>query len=136
MYWVLLHALSFNVSNIKRSKKNANLMSLQWKIKSSRPVVFCKKVVLGNCKIHDCGLQLYKKDTLAKVFAREFCEISKNTFYCRTLLMAASEKRSVKNKGLNIIILQCPDEKSVVENADCQKFSDKQNIAQGKLPKP
>ena len=95
-----------------------------------------KKLYLETAKFTTVACSFIKKDILAKVFAREFCEISKNTFYCRTPLMAASEKRSVKNKGLNIIILQCPDEKSVVENADCQKFSDKQNIAQGKLPKP
>ena len=37
------------------------------------------------------GLQLYYKETLAQVFSSEFCEISKNTFFYRTLLVAASE---------------------------------------------
>ena len=32
-----------------------------------------------------------KKETLAQVFSCEFCEISKNTFYYRTRLVAASE---------------------------------------------
>ena len=31
-----------------------------------------------------------KKETLAQVFSSEFCEISKNTFFCRTHLVAAS----------------------------------------------
>ena len=31
-----------------------------------------------------------KKETLAQVFFCEFCEISKNTFYYRTPLVAAS----------------------------------------------
>ena len=33
---------------------------------------------------------LIKKETLAQVFSCEFCEISKNTFYYRTPLVAAS----------------------------------------------
>ena len=35
---------------------------------------------------------LLKKETLAQVFSCEFCEISKDTFSCRTALVAASEK--------------------------------------------
>ena len=31
-----------------------------------------------------------KKETLAKVFSCEFCEVSKNTFFYRTPLVAAS----------------------------------------------
>ena len=31
-----------------------------------------------------------KKEALAQVFSREYCEISKNTFYYRTPLVAAS----------------------------------------------
>ena len=31
-----------------------------------------------------------KKETLAQVFSCEFCEISKNTFFYRTSLVAAS----------------------------------------------
>ena len=36
-----------------------------------------------------------KKETLAKVFSYEFCEISKNTFCYRTPLLAASVNNSV-----------------------------------------
>ena len=46
------------------------------KIRSSRPEVFCKKGVLR---------------VLAQVFSYEFCEISKNTCFYRTRLVAAFE---------------------------------------------
>ena len=49
------------------------------KVRSSRPEVFYKKGVV-------------EKETLAQVFSCEFCEISKNTFSCRTPPAAASEK--------------------------------------------
>ena len=42
-----------------------------------------------------------KKETLAQVFSCEFCEISKNTFFHRTLLVAASvNKISITNVTL------------------------------------
>ena len=67
--------------------------------RSSRPEVFCKKVVLRNFAKFT-GKQLcqrpqayifIKKETLAQVFSCEFCKISKNTFLCRTPLVAASD---------------------------------------------
>ena len=36
-----------------------------------------------------------KKDTLAQVFSCEFCEISKNTFFYRTPLVAASGQKRI-----------------------------------------
>ena len=39
-----------------------------------------------------------KKETLAQVFPSEFYEISKNTFFHRTPLVAASENRRKKGK--------------------------------------
>ena len=73
---------------------------------NSYPEVFCKKGVLENfaksigkqlyqspflTKLQAWGLQLYlKKETLAQVFSCEFCEISKNTYFHRTPLVAAS----------------------------------------------
>ena len=42
-------------------------------------------------KVLSWGLQLYKKVTLAQVFSCKFCEISKNNFFKRTPLVAASE---------------------------------------------
>ena len=41
-----------------------------------------------------------KKGTLAQVFSREFCEISKTTFSHRTPLMAASLTHTVTQSNL------------------------------------
>ena len=49
--------------------------------RSSRPEVFCKKISACN---------FIKKEILAQVFCCEFCEMIKNTFLCRTPLVAAS----------------------------------------------
>ena len=54
------------------------------KYRSSRPDVFCEKGAACN---------FIKKETLAQVFSCEFCEISKNTFFYRTPLVAASENK-------------------------------------------
>ena len=43
---------------------------------------------LANHSFEACNF--IKKETLAQVFSCEFCEIYKNTFYYRTLLVAAS----------------------------------------------
>ena len=68
--------------------------------RSSRLEVFCKKGVLRNfakftekhlCqslffnKIAGTACNFIKKETLPQVFSREFCEISKNTFYTEHL---------------------------------------------------
>ena len=44
--------------------------------------------ILGIYRPEACNL--IKKETLAQVFSCEFCEISKNTFFYRTPLVAAS----------------------------------------------
>ena len=53
-------------------------------LRSSRPKVYCKIVVLRNfAKFtgkHLCQSPFFKKETLAQVFFCEFCEISRNTF--------------------------------------------------------
>ena len=71
--------------------------------RSSRPEVFCKKGVLRNIAKftgkHLCQSLFFNKvaglrpdtESLAQVFSCEFCEISKNTFFYRTPLVAASE---------------------------------------------
>ena len=64
-------------------------------IRSSRPDVFCKKGILRNfAKFtgkHLCqNLFFIKKESLAQEFSCEFCEISKNTYFYRTSLVAAS----------------------------------------------
>ena len=43
-------------------------------------------------KLQASASNFIKKETLAQVFSCEFCEISKNTFFHRTPLVAASEK--------------------------------------------
>ena len=66
-------------------------------LKSSRPEAFYKKGVLRNF-VKFTGKQLcqglylnfIKKETLAQLFSCEYCEISKNTFFHRTPLVAAS----------------------------------------------
>ena len=55
--------------------------------RSSRPEVFCIKVILRNLTefagkhLRPEACNFIKKETLAQVLSCEFCEISKNTFY-------------------------------------------------------
>ena len=70
------------------------------------PEVFCRKGALRNFAKIDrktpvpesfliklqAGLQLIKKETLAQVFSREFCEITKSIFFYRIPPAAASVK--------------------------------------------
>ena len=74
------------------------------KYRSSVLEVFCEKGVLRNfakftgkhlCqslffnKVAGGACNIIKKETLVQVFSCEFCEISKNTFFYRTALVAA-----------------------------------------------
>ena len=85
-----------------------DIKCLIWMLKtdrSSRPEVFCNKGVVRNfAKFTGKHLRqslffnkvcffinFIKKETLAQSFSCEICEISKNTFYYRTPLVAASE---------------------------------------------
>ena len=60
--------------------------------------MFCKKGVLRNFtkfkRKHLCqslfSIKKKRKETLAQVFSREFCEICKNTVFYRTPLVATS----------------------------------------------
>ena len=72
--------------------------------RSSHPELFCKKGVLRNfakftgkhlCQslFFDKRVSLLKKRLWHRVFSSEFCEISKNTFFKKTLLVAASRFR-------------------------------------------
>ena len=74
------------------------------RIRNSCPVVFCKKRNFAKFKgRHLCEslffnhvavlrpATLLKKETLAQVFSCEFCENSYNTFFHKTLLVAASQ---------------------------------------------
>ena len=96
------------------SKKTELISQLSSTNRSSRPEVFCKKGVLGNFakfigkhlsqslfinKV--AGLRpatLLKKEALRQVFSYEFCEISKNTFFYRTPLVAASVQKPYLRK--------------------------------------
>ena len=63
------------------------------KVAGLRPTLLKKRLW------HRCFPEAFnftKKETLALVFFCEFCEISKNTFYYRTLLVAASENKEIK----------------------------------------
>ena len=79
----------------------SNLITL---LRSRRPDVFCEKGVLKNSakftgkhlfqslffnKVAGGACNFIKKESLAQVFLCEFCEISKNTFFYRTALVAA-----------------------------------------------
>ena len=44
-------------------------------------------------KLQAISLQLYYKETLARVFSCEFCKISKNTFSYRTPPVTASDEK-------------------------------------------
>ena len=74
------------------------------KDRSSRPEVFCEKVVLKNfensqestCARVSFLIKIFlfiKKEVLAHVFSCKFCEILRNTLFYRTPLVAASKKR-------------------------------------------
>ena len=76
--------------------------------RNSRAKVFCEQGVLRNFTKftgkHLCQSlsSLLKKETLAQVFSCKFCEISKNTFFYRLALVAASEWSST---GVNLKFL-------------------------------
>ena len=87
------------ILEITEDNSNENLF------KKQRPDVFYKKVFLFS-KIHNScarvsfsiklqawALQLYLKETLAKVTFCEFCEIFKNTFFAEHLRVTASDIR-------------------------------------------
>ena len=76
--------------------------------RSSRPEVFCKKSVLRNItkftgkhrfsdifKGYRNAFNFIKKESLPQVFSCKFCEISKNAFFHRTHLVAASVFNSI-----------------------------------------
>ena len=80
-------------------------MQILKKPRSNRPEKFCKKGVLRNfAKFtgkHVCQSLFFNKETLAKVFSREFCEISKNTFFLQNTSgggFLKKDKRLLYNK--------------------------------------
>ena len=107
--------------------------------KNSHPKLFCKKCVLWNfvnfigkhlCQsfsFNKVGLSLLpqacnfiKKKPLAQMFSCEFYEISKNSFYYRTPLVAASGwARLVKEDSF----WERPSNFSVLNNIQCSMFT-------------
>ena len=76
----------------------------------TRPEVFCKKGLLTNFTKfigkHLCqSLFLNKVAGLRQVFSCEFCQISKNTFFHRTPLMAACKTWRAGEKGTLLQVL-------------------------------
>ena len=53
-------------------------------------ISFHFSVTHKNLEIKTGACNFIKKETLAQVFSCEFCEISKNTFFYKTPLVAAS----------------------------------------------
>ena len=92
-----------NYTKLLNTDKYHFLVSGNKNDRSSRPEVFCKKVFLEmpqNSQENTCAkvsfliraeaYNFIKKETLAQVFSCEFYEISKNTFFDGTPLVAAS----------------------------------------------
>ena len=93
-------------------------------VRSSCPDVFCEKGVLRNfekftgkhlcqslffSKVAGVACKFFQKEALAQVFSCEFCEISKNTFFYRTPLVAASGKCKVMRsyqKTFGVIVVK------------------------------
>ena len=103
--WPLIwleHKFHFNIS-LERCKhalitfSNNNIILLATTIKhvltdlrfrkikrTQNPAPVCfQKQLPGSCLLPEAA-NFIKKETLAQVFSREFCEISKNTFFYRT----------------------------------------------------
>ena len=96
---------------VKEGLREWHIKIKHWGLRSSRPEVFCKKVVLRNFTKwkgkHVCqslffnkvaGLRpanLLKKRLWHRCFPVKFCEIFKNTFFYRTALVAASENSNL-----------------------------------------
>ena len=78
--------------------KNRETLAKHATCRSSRPEVFCKKVVLRNFTKftgkYMCQSLFFNKVAvvynMAQVFSYEFCEISENTFFHGTPLVAAT----------------------------------------------
>ena len=93
----VLESLFNKVAGLKRSAALLKKESSTGILRSSGRELFCKRRCFRNLAKftgkHLCQrfffFNFFKKETLAQVFSCEFCEISKNTFYYRTPLVAA-----------------------------------------------
>ena len=76
------------------------LIFLILNVRSSHHKCSMKKGVLRSFRPQACNF--IKKETLAQVFSCEFCEISKNTFHHRTLLVPGSFHLHMECWGTNL----------------------------------
>ena len=65
---------------------------------------------------------------LAQVFSCEFCEISKNTFFCRTPPVTASQVFTVKNEYLFLLPWYSWSALNSIDFANTLFFFDKNNF--------
>ena len=65
----------------------------------------CQSLFLFKCRPEACNF--IKKETLVQVFSFEFCEISKNTFFYITPLVATSEAKEILYRNIfkDIIVM-------------------------------
>ena len=94
---VLFPTYFTNISDLRLDGQSMRLSFLLrlWFDRSSRPEFFCKKYVLKNFlkltgKLRPEACNFIKKEALAQRFSYEFREISTNTFFRSTPLVAAS----------------------------------------------
>ena len=98
-YFQLLNKTKIFTKNLSLATGNKNLnIRIDSSILSFSPTVddlhSClpsSKAVVQRCQTYN----LIKKETLAQLFSCEFCEISKNTFFYRTRLVAASASSKI-----------------------------------------
>ena len=102
-FYILWHSCQFILFNIILSPETGTILVIKVRQFSKKRlpqavVQRCsvKKVLLETSQnsaklcLRPQACNFIKKDTLAQVFSREFCEISKNTFFQRTPLVAVS----------------------------------------------
>ena len=80
------------------SFKKINLRKARQKNRSSQPEVLCNTCARVSflIKLQATACNFIKKVILTQVFSCEFSGISKNTFFYRTIPVAASEKRQMQ----------------------------------------
>ena len=75
------------------------------------------EAVFQRCSVKKEACNFIKKETLAQVFSCEFCEISENTFFYRTPLVAASQnsRYTLKFKNREVAVHRCSTKKSFLK---------------------
>ena len=87
--WIHLY-LSFNYCSLLWHFPNRKFLGKVEEAQERWFRLLLLEAVVRRCSVKKAQARNFiKKETLAQVFSCEFCEISKNTFFHRTLLMAA-----------------------------------------------